>query len=231
MPGRQFPFRRVPGRGLSAYRDQRAEGLSRRRVVSRFPLRDFGQARLLRQGRRPPPARRPRRGGARARTAQFLRAGGRRRARPRDQRQVRPQARLRRRDGGLGPAGKPGGEPVDPGRRSQHRAARARRLEPQGAPQRGQPHPDRGRQTKPAPRPPDPGSTRCANSCPTIRSSTRGGAIARSTGRRPTRGGASTTSGSARRSPIPCKSMRVLRDARGWQRPSDHAPVMATLAL
>ena len=27
------------------------------------------------------------------------------------------------------------------------------------------------------------------------------------------------------------KSMRVLRDARGWQRPSDHAPVMAELAL
>ena len=27
------------------------------------------------------------------------------------------------------------------------------------------------------------------------------------------------------------KSMRVLRDARGWNRPSDHAPVMATLAL
>ena len=27
------------------------------------------------------------------------------------------------------------------------------------------------------------------------------------------------------------KSMRVLRDARGWTRPSDHAPVMAELAL
>jgi exodeoxyribonuclease III len=27
------------------------------------------------------------------------------------------------------------------------------------------------------------------------------------------------------------KSMRVLRDARGWKRPSDHAPVMAELAL
>jgi exodeoxyribonuclease-3 len=27
------------------------------------------------------------------------------------------------------------------------------------------------------------------------------------------------------------KSMRVLRDARGWERPSDHAPVMAQLAL
>ncbi len=27
------------------------------------------------------------------------------------------------------------------------------------------------------------------------------------------------------------KSMRVLRDARGWERPSDHAPVMAELAI
>ena len=27
------------------------------------------------------------------------------------------------------------------------------------------------------------------------------------------------------------KSMRVLRDARGWERPSDHAPVMARFAL
>ena len=27
------------------------------------------------------------------------------------------------------------------------------------------------------------------------------------------------------------KGMRVLRDARGWERPSDHAPVMAELAL
>ena len=25
--------------------------------------------------------------------------------------------------------------------------------------------------------------------------------------------------------------MRVLRDARGWERPSDHVPVMARLAL
>ena len=38
-----------------------------------------------------------------------------------------------------------GGAARDPGRRSQHRPARTRRLEPQGALERGQPHPDRGR--------------------------------------------------------------------------------------
>jgi exonuclease III len=27
------------------------------------------------------------------------------------------------------------------------------------------------------------------------------------------------------------KGMRVLRDARGWERPSDHAPVMIRLEL
>ncbi len=41
--------------------------------------------------------------------------------------------------------------PRDPGRRPQHRAARTRRLEPQGAPQRRQPHADRGRETEPRP--------------------------------------------------------------------------------
>ena len=71
-------------------------------IVSRLPLADLLQARLLRQGRRAPSACRPRRRGARARTSQFLRARGRRRAGPRDQRQVRPQARLRRRNGRLG---------------------------------------------------------------------------------------------------------------------------------
>ena len=42
-----------------------------------------------------------------------------------------------------------GGATIDPGRRSQHRAARARRLEPQVASQRCEPHAHRGRQTDP----------------------------------------------------------------------------------
>ena len=40
--------------------------------------------------------------------------------------------------------------PDDPGRRLQHRAARMRRLEPQAAAQRRQPHADRGRGARPA---------------------------------------------------------------------------------
>ena len=124
-----------------------------------------------------------------------------------------------------------GGAPVDPGRRSQHRSARARRLEPQGAPQGGQPHADRGREIEAGPGRRVRGSTRCASSCPTIRSSTLGGATARRIGRRPTRAGASTTSGSARRSRRRSSRCEVLREARGWERPSDHAPVKATFSL
>ena len=63
------------------------------------------------------------------------------------------------------------------------------------------------------------------------RSSTPGGAIARPIGPKPTRAAASTMSGSARRSPTRSKAMRVLRDARGWERPSDHAPVIVELTL
>ncbi len=133
VPRRQLPQKRVPRHGLSAHRDQRPEGLSRRRDRFAHPLRPILRARLLPEGRRPPsvrPARR-RRGGPGS--AQLLCAGRRRRARSENQPEVRPQARLRRRDGRMGRRRQGRVRPGDPRRRPQHRAARARRLEPQGA--------------------------------------------------------------------------------------------------
>ena len=62
-------------------------------------------------------------------------------------------------------------------------------------------------------------------SCPSRRSSTRGGATARRTGSPPTRAAGSTTSGSRRRSATGSPPIEVTKDARGWERPSDHVPV------
>ena len=151
MPGRQFPIPRVPRARLSAYRDQRAEGLSRRRRRLALSLRRVGQARLLRQGRRPPPSCRPRRRRAWARTAQFLRARGGDEPDPEINAKFAHKLAFVDEMADWGAARAAGGGARDPGRRPQHRAARARRLEPQGAAQRGQPHADRGRQTEPRP--------------------------------------------------------------------------------
>ena len=64
---------------------------------------------------------------------------------------------------------------------------------------------------------------------PSRRSSTPGGAIARRTGSPPTRAAGSTTSGCRRRSATGSSTIKVTKDARGWERPSDHVPVTATL--
>ena len=148
-PDGNFPFGAFRDAGYPHIAINGQKGYHGVAIVSRMPLatfskRDFcakGDARHLHvvlggEARR-------------ARTSQFLRSRRRRRAGPRNQRQVRPQARLRRRNGRLGHAREAGGATVDPGRRSQHRAARARRLEPQVASQRCEPHAHRGRQTDP----------------------------------------------------------------------------------
>ena len=52
------------------------------------------------------------------------------------------------------------------------------------------------------------------------------------TGRLPTVAAGSTTSGRARQScPAPSRGVDVLRQTRGWTRPSDHVPVMARFDL
>ena len=85
--------------------------------------------------------------------------------------------------------------PDDHGRRLQRRAARMRRLEPQAAAQRGQPHAGRGRGADPAAgeqrlgRPRPPFLSRRRSGC------TPGGATARPTGRGTTAAGGSTICG------------------------------------
>ena len=150
---------------------------------------------------------------------------------PDDQREIRPQARLPRRDARRARAA-PGREGArDPGRRPQRGAARARRLEPQADAQGGVAHADRMREAHRSAEARAAGSTPCAPSCRSRRSSTRGGATARPTGRPPTAAGGSTTSGSARSSPTAVSALKIRREARGWERPSDHVPVTAKVEL
>ena len=63
------------------------------------------------------------------------------------------------------------------------------------------------------------------------RSSTPGGAIARPTGPPPTTAAGSITSGCRRRSATGSPTIKIAKDARGWERPSDHVPVTATLEV
>ena len=97
--------------------------------------------------------------------------------------------------------------------------------------QRGQPHAGRGREAERALRQRAPGSTRCANSCPTsdklytwwsYRSPDWANA---NKGRRLDHIWVSPALGPA------VAAMEVMREARGWDRPSDHVPVKVTLTL
>ena len=90
-------------------------------------------------------------------------------------------------------------------------------------------HADRVREADAACNRPAAGSTPCAGSCRSRRSSTLGGATVRPIGRPPTRAAASTISGSRPRSPTGSPACKVLKGSRGWTRPSDHVPVTATL--
>ena len=89
-----------------------------------------------------------------------------------------------------------------PGRRSQRGAARARRLEPQADAESGLAHADRMRETDGGAARPAAGSTACACTRRSRKSSTRGGATARWTiGAPPTAAAGSITSGPRTRSP------------------------------
>ena len=89
----------------------------------------------------------------------------------------------------------------DPGRRSQRRAARARRLEPQADAARRLAHADRMREAQPRAAGRRLGRLHARAARRSRPSSTPGGATARPTGRPPTRAAGSTTSGPRRRSP------------------------------
>ena len=109
VPGRPLPGEAVPAARLRAHPGQRPEGLSRRRHRLARAVRRDRQARLLRARAMPPRlASTIADDGGDDPPPQFLRPGRRRRARPGGQREVRPQARLPRRDAGLArPAPRP----------------------------------------------------------------------------------------------------------------------------
>ncbi len=69
------------------------------------------------------------------------------------------------------------------------------------------------------------GASRCR------RRSIPGGAIARPTGRWPIAAGGSITSGCRRRWGDRVSDFTISRDARGWERPSDHVPVTVTVEV
>ncbi len=157
--------------------------------------------------------------------AQFLRAGRRRRARPGDQSEIRPQARVPRRDARLREPAAGGDRARHPGRRSQRRAARARRLEPQADAQGGVAHADRMREAHRARRRPATGSTSMRVLVPEPEKlytwwSYRSPDWATADG-----AAGSTTSGSRRRSATGVAGITIAQGARGWERPSDHVPV------
>ena len=230
-PDGQFPLGEFREAGLRHIAINGQKGYHGVAIVSRLPFVEATPRELLRQGRLAPHRGDARRQAPAARAAQFLRARRRRRARSRRSTPNSPTSSIsstRWRRGSRDESKRR--RPRDPGRRSQHRAARARRLEPQGAAQRRQPHARSRSRSSAARRPPVPGSTRCASSCRRTRSSTPGGATARPTG--PGRQGPPARPhlgqpGARRRG----ESMQVLREARGWERPSDHVPVMVELSL
>ena len=115
------------------------------------------------------------------------------------------------------------------GRRSQRRAARMRRLEPQGAAQGRVAHADRMREAR---------RRAEGRQLDRRRAHLRARAgealhlvelsLAR-LGSSPTRAAASTTSGFRRALGDRLAAIKVTKDARGWERPSDHVPVTVTL--
>ena len=143
-PDDRFPVKPFKRRGYEHILVNGQKGYHGVAIVSRVPFAatdkrgfcDKGDARHAcvthrrRRRRHPPP--------------QLLHPGRRRRAGPGDQREIRAQARLPRRDARLadGRRDRPEG---DPRRRPQHRAARDRRVVAQAAPARRQPHPGRDR--------------------------------------------------------------------------------------
>ena len=140
VPGRAVPARRLRSAGLSAHRHPRPEGLSRRGDHRPAADRDRREAPVLRHTRQPPSVGAVRGGRHQRAAAQSLRAGRRRRAR--SARSIRNSATssISSRRCAVSPPNRDGIERLDPGRRPQHRAARARRLVAQAASQGGQPH-------------------------------------------------------------------------------------------
>ena len=105
---------------------------------------------------------------------------------------------------------------LDPGRRSQRRAARTRRLESQGDAQGRLAHADRMREAHRRAQRPANGSMPPAPSCRNPRSSTPGGAIARRpTGAPPTGAAGSTTSGCRSRSATGSATIKMAKEYRG----------------
>ena len=140
--------------------------------------------------------------------SQLLCAGRRRRARPRDQSEVRAQARLPRRAEGLRQHAAGARRALHRGRRSQRRAARARRLEPQADAQDRLAHADRMREAHRRAEGRQLDRRRAHLRAASRKSSTPGGATARRTGSPPTTAAASTTSGCRRRSATGCRRSR-----------------------
>ena len=116
-------------------------------------------------------------------------------------------------------------------RRFQRRAARMRRLEPQAAAQRRQPHAGRGRGADPAAARRTTGSTSAASSSPRRSAASPGGAIARPTGRRTTAAAGSTICGRRPSSPATSRRIEVLEPCRNWERPSDHVPLICEIEV
>lgn len=140
MPRRAFPARGARQAWLSSPRDDRDEGLSRRRDPLAFAAREARPSSLVRQGGLPP---RLRAAARRDRDPQSLHPGRRRHSGPRRERQVRAQAFLPARADAL--VERPGqAAQADPRRRLERGAARDRRVVAQAAARRGQSHADRG---------------------------------------------------------------------------------------
>ena len=118
-----------------------------------------------------------------------------------------------------------------PGRRPQCRAARERRLVAQAIAQSRVAYPDRMRETAWLRRRMADGSTSRASGFRCRKRFIRGGAIAPPIGRWPIAADGSITSGYRARLKSGVSDFRITRDARGWERPSDHVPVTVTLEV
>ena len=148
---------------------------------------------------------------------------------PEAQREIRPQARLPRRNARLVRNRQAGRRPRDPGRRPQRRSARNRRLEPQAAARRGLPYAHRMRKVRPV-QEAAAGWTPSARSGPNPSRSSPGGATAPQEWEKSDRGRRLDHSGfrkASRRASRP----KIMRHARSWERPSDHVPVIVNLEV
>ena len=226
VSGRTLPLRALPRARLPACRDPRPEGLSRRRHHLAPAARSRRAPPLLRDCRQPPPLRaRPGRRPVDP-APQFLRPGRRRRARPGDQSEIPPQARFRRRNERRA---RRAGRPVrlDPRRRSEHRAAGTRRLVAQAAAEGRQPHAGRDRglrgdaQSRRLGRPDAAATCLHEQKLYTWWSYRAADWAASDRGRR-----LDHIWSSENLAPR-LAGIDILRDARGWDRPSDHVPVIA----